>query len=60
MHVSLDTLFGLASLALAGVDAGLKRRDVIKRSWWPLWLLLAIGFALFSVWRPTSLPLGRG
>lgn len=60
MRISLDTVLGLAALAMAAVDAWLLRRGAIRRSWWPFWVLLAAGFAMFSVWRPLALPLGRG
>ena len=32
MHVSLDMVLGLVSLAMAGVDRWLLRREVIRRS----------------------------
>ena len=49
--MSLDTVFGAASVIAAGGDWWISRRTG-RRSWCPFWLLLALGFALFSVFAP--------
>ena len=49
--MSVDTVLGVASLIAAGVDWWISRRTG-RRSWWPFWLLLGVGFALFSIFAP--------
>ena len=51
--MSWDTVLGAASLIAAGCDWWISRR-MGRRSWWPFWLLLALGFALFSVFAQTE------
>ena len=49
--VSFDTLLSAGSLIAARVDWWISRRRG-RRSWWPFWLCLAVGFALFSIFSP--------
>ena len=51
--MSFDTILGVASLIFAGADWWVARRRG-RRSWWPFWLLLAVGFAVFSIVSPAG------
>jgi len=47
------------SLVLAGVVLGLVRRRTLREEYTPIWLLVALGIAAFSIWQTPLYALTR-